>query len=85
MRVLFFTSVLVFGCSLSGCVSELKAAGADQANPTALAAGTSTLATVTIQCAQSPDTSSCTVTVSSENSQAKAQTDSAESQDSTDQ
>lgn len=82
MRVFFLTSVLVVGCSLSGCVGELKAAGADQSNPTQLVGGSLTLATITIQCEQSPDTSSCTFAVSTGNDQAKAQKDSTESQDS---
>lgn len=82
MKSFLLATLFVFGCSLSGCVGELKAAGADQANPIQSAGGPLPLVTITIQCDQSPDSSTYVVAVATGKDQAKPQKDGARSQDS---
>lgn len=77
----FFTILFVFGCGLPGCIGELKAAGADQANPAQLVGGALPLATITLLCEQSTDSLTCTAETSSGDAQTEAQKDSIDSQD----
>ncbi len=77
MKCSYLTFLFVFGCSLSGCAGELKAAkSGGRAVPFVI---------ITVQCEQEPDSSTCTVDVSPGDRPVDAQQDSDESEDSASQ
>lgn len=78
MRGIFFASILLVGCSLSGCAGQLKAAMVEHAKATQSVAGTLSQAAAEIQCEGSKDVAMCSAAVSLINDQVKALQDSAE-------
>lgn len=78
MRGIYFASVLLVGCSLSGCAGQLKAAMVEHAKATQSVAGTLSQVAADIQCEGSKDVELCSAAVSMLNEQVKALQDSAE-------
>lgn len=73
MKFFFLPILFALGCSLSGCAGELKAAKAG--------GGSVILATITVQCEQTPDAPTCTVAVSAGDAPSGAGQDDTDSKD----